>query len=192
MGALTVNAGLPLRDRTRFEPVATVAASPRGRPVLVGGSEGLYRSTDRNLRTWAACDHRVAAEVVTIPPTWLLCSGEHRIEVVTRAAAGRGPPRPTTPTTPTSPARATGAPAMHRDAIQRLLPTVFQLSARPGSPLDAALHVMSDLHEPDERLLAAIEHVFDPYRTPDALVPWLTRWSGSTGWWPTSPTTSTA
>jgi hypothetical protein len=91
---LNVNAGLPLRDRTRFEPVATVAASPRGRPVLVGGSEGLYRSTDRNLRTWAACDHRVAAEVVTIPPTWLLCSGEHRIEVVTRAAAGRGPTPP--------------------------------------------------------------------------------------------------
>jgi hypothetical protein len=36
----------------------------------------------------------VAAEVVTIPPTWLLCSGEHRIEVVTRAAAGRGPTPP--------------------------------------------------------------------------------------------------
>jgi hypothetical protein len=67
---------------------------------------------------------------------------------------------------------------MHRDAIERLLPTVYQLSARPGSPLDAALHVMSDLHEPDERLLVAIEGVFDPYRTPDAFVPWLTRWVG--------------
>ena len=67
---------------------------------------------------------------------------------------------------------------MHRDAIQRLLPTVYQLSARTGSPQDAALHVMSDLHEPDERLLAAIEQVFDPYRTPDAFVPWLTRWVG--------------
>jgi hypothetical protein len=67
---------------------------------------------------------------------------------------------------------------MHRDAIERLLPTVYQLSARPRSPLDAALHVMSDLHEPDERLLAVIERVFDPYRTPEAFVPWLTRWVG--------------
>jgi len=55
---------------------------------------------------------------------------------------------------------------------------MFQLAARPGSPLDAALHVMADLHEPDEALLAEIEAVFDPYRTPDAFVPWLTRWVG--------------
>lgn len=67
---------------------------------------------------------------------------------------------------------------MHRDAIRRLLPTVYQLAATPGSPLDAALHVMSDLHEPDERLLAVVEHVFDPYRTPAPFVPWLTRWVG--------------
>src|SRR5688500_4986443 len=67
---------------------------------------------------------------------------------------------------------------MHRDAVERLLPTMFQLAARPGSPLDAALHVMADLHEPDEQLLAAIDAVFDPYRAPDAFVPWLTRWVG--------------
>lgn len=67
---------------------------------------------------------------------------------------------------------------MHRDAVERLLPTMYQLAARPGSPLDAALHVMADLHEPDEVLLAAIESVFDPYRAPDAFVPWLTRWVG--------------
>ena len=34
---------------------------------------------------------------------------------------------------------------MHRDAIERLLPTVYQLAARPGSPLDAALQIMADL-----------------------------------------------
>ena len=67
---------------------------------------------------------------------------------------------------------------MQRDAIERLLPTVYQLAARPGSPLDAALHVMADLHEPDEQLLASIEEVFDPYRAPAAFVPWLTRWVG--------------
>ena len=67
---------------------------------------------------------------------------------------------------------------MHRDAIERLLPTVYQLAARPGSPLDAALQVMADLHEPDEALLLAIEEIFDPYRAPPAFVPWLTRWVG--------------
>jgi phage tail-like protein len=67
---------------------------------------------------------------------------------------------------------------MQRDAVERLLPTMFQLAARPGSPLDAALHVMADLHEPDEALLADIDAVFDPYRAPDEFVPWLTRWVG--------------
>jgi len=67
---------------------------------------------------------------------------------------------------------------MQRDAVERLLPTMFQLAARPGSPLDAALHVIADLHEPDEELLAEIDAVFDPYRAPDAFVPWLTRWVG--------------
>lgn len=67
---------------------------------------------------------------------------------------------------------------MHRDGVERLLPTMYQLAARPGSPLDAALHVMADLHEPDERLLAHIEEVFDPFRAPAPFVAWLTRWVG--------------
>jgi phage tail-like protein len=67
---------------------------------------------------------------------------------------------------------------MQRDAVERLLPTMFQLAARPGSPLDAALHVMADLHQPNEDLLDEIDAVFDPYRAPDAFVPWLTRWVG--------------
>ena len=94
---LDVNAGLPLRDRTRFEPVVTVAASPAGRPLLAGGPEGVFRTreaTDKDPREWEPCDQREATEVVTIPPTWVLCSGEHKITVVTRATAGRGPTEP--------------------------------------------------------------------------------------------------
>jgi phage tail-like protein len=67
---------------------------------------------------------------------------------------------------------------MRRDALERLLPTMYQLAARPGSPLDAALWAMEDLHAPDEALLDDIDAVFDPYRCPDAFVPWLTRWVG--------------
>jgi hypothetical protein len=67
---------------------------------------------------------------------------------------------------------------MEPEVIERLLPTIYQLATRPGSPLDAALQVMSDLHAPDEVLLASIEQVFDPYRAPAPFVFWLTKWLG--------------
>ncbi len=67
---------------------------------------------------------------------------------------------------------------MEPEVIERLLPTVYQLATRPGSPLDAALRVMSDLHAPDEALLASIEQVFDAYRAPEPFVFWLTKWLG--------------
>jgi hypothetical protein len=84
---LDVNAGLPLRDMPRFEPVQRVAASPAGR-VIAGGPVGVHRSVDEG-RRWEPVAHREAEEVVTIPGTWLLCSGRHEIEVV----SGRAPRR---------------------------------------------------------------------------------------------------
>ncbi|HKD97890.1 MAG TPA: baseplate J/gp47 family protein [Micromonosporaceae bacterium] len=79
-----VNSGLPLRDRTRFASIETVAVDPSGSPVLVGGASGVTRSTDA-LR-WNPAAGRETTEVVTIPDTWLLCSGEHDIEVVSESA----------------------------------------------------------------------------------------------------------
>ncbi|WP_217376841.1 baseplate J/gp47 family protein [Paenarthrobacter ureafaciens] len=79
-----VNCNLPLRDRTRFEPVRSVsgAVGPGGAAmVLAAGPKGVYRSTD-NAVSWASCTRRVVADVVTLPDTWLFCSGDHRIEVV--------------------------------------------------------------------------------------------------------------
>lgn len=75
----TVNSGLPLRDRTRFEPVESVAVSVGGQ-VLAGTARGVFRATGAD--SWAATAAREKREVVTIPETWLLCSGEHDIEVV--------------------------------------------------------------------------------------------------------------
>ena len=76
-----VNCGLPLRDRTRFEPVETVAAvTAGGLSVLAGGPRGVQLSTDA--QGWRAAANRETRDVVTIPETWLLCSGEHDIEVV--------------------------------------------------------------------------------------------------------------
>lgn len=79
-----VNCKLPLRDRTRFEPVRAVSGVVRddgSQLVLAAGPKGIYRSTD-NAVSWASCTRRMVDDVVTLPDTWLFCSGDHRIEVV--------------------------------------------------------------------------------------------------------------
>jgi hypothetical protein len=78
--AADVNSGLPLRDRTRFAAIETVAAASSGTPILAGGASGVHRSTDS--LSWTASANRETQEVVTVPDTWLLCSGDHDIEVV--------------------------------------------------------------------------------------------------------------
>ncbi len=79
-----VNCGLPLRDRARFEPVRAVsgAVDGAGAPVvLAAGPRGVLRSADAGA-SWRTCSARVVDDVVTVPPTWLFCSGEHVVEVV--------------------------------------------------------------------------------------------------------------
>ncbi|MFF0875734.1 phage tail protein [Micromonospora aurantiaca (nom. illeg.)] len=65
---------------------------------------------------------------------------------------------------------------MRRAAIERLLPAAYQRAAGPGSVLGALLDVMEALHAPDEAVLADVDALFDPYRTPDGFVAYLTRW----------------
>jgi len=60
--------------------------------------------------------------------------------------------------------------------ILRLLPGVFQRTARPGSPLAALLSVMEVLHAPSEQVLENLDALFDPRRAPDRFVPFLARW----------------
>jgi hypothetical protein len=90
-----VNCGLPLRDRARFEPVRSVSGAVLAAPggagtaapdgareiVLAAGPRGVIRSRDEGV-TWASCSARTVDDVVTLPPTWLFCSGEHSVEVV--------------------------------------------------------------------------------------------------------------
>jgi len=79
-----VNCGLPLRDRARFHPVRSVSGALRddGSSLVLGaGPAGIYRSID-DATTWHSCTARVVDTLITLPPTWLFCSGEHRIEVV--------------------------------------------------------------------------------------------------------------
>ncbi|MGI5240981.1 putative baseplate assembly protein [Dactylosporangium sp. CA-139066] len=87
--ASSVNCGLPLRDRTRFQPVSALAAGGVGGPdhqTLAGTSRGVFRSDNGD--TWAFVADRETRQPVTIPETWLLCSAEHDIEVVRENAAG--------------------------------------------------------------------------------------------------------
>ncbi|MEV4657227.1 putative baseplate assembly protein [Micromonospora sp. NPDC049301] len=88
---VSVNCGLPLRDRTRFEPVDAIAVSGgaatgagQERLILAGGARGVYRSA--GAVDWTASANQATADVVTVPDTWLLCSGEHDIEVVRQDA----------------------------------------------------------------------------------------------------------
>ncbi|MEU8179450.1 putative baseplate assembly protein [Micromonospora sp. NPDC049047] len=95
--SVSVNCGLPLRDRTRFVPVDAIAvggpadgaagapaAGPAERLFLAGGERGVHRSA--NAVDWSPSANQATADVVTVPDTWLLCSGEHDIEVVRQDA----------------------------------------------------------------------------------------------------------
>ncbi|MCG5472556.1 putative baseplate assembly protein [Micromonospora sp. LAH09] len=94
--AVSVNCGLPLRDRTRFVPVDAIAVSgptaggAAGGPgaaerlILAGGERGVFRSA--GAVDWTPSANQATADVVTVPDTWLLCSGEHDIEVVRQDA----------------------------------------------------------------------------------------------------------
>jgi len=65
---------------------------------------------------------------------------------------------------------------MKRSEIERLLPTVIRRTIRQSNPLPAILEAMSALHEPSEALLTRLDGIFNPFRTPDAFVPFLARW----------------
>ncbi len=92
-----VSCGLPLRDSGRFFPVRALAVDPTGRVALGGGEEGirrrvieLSRAGESAERTdeptdeppYENCSGRSFSQRVAVPPTWLFCSGEHRIDVV--------------------------------------------------------------------------------------------------------------
>jgi Baseplate J-like protein len=84
--ASSVNSRLPLRDRTRFEPVETIACGGTAQEALIlcGTTRGVYRSGNGD--SWTASANQSTADVVTVPDTWLLCSGEHKIKVVQQDA----------------------------------------------------------------------------------------------------------
>jgi phage tail-like protein len=65
---------------------------------------------------------------------------------------------------------------MKKEQIKRLLPAVFQSAVEPGNPLSAILDVMEMMHGASESALDSLDANFDPYRAPDAFVPYLASW----------------
>jgi len=91
----SVNNGLPLRDRERFQPVRSVAVNPGGDLALVGGPKGVFRVDQWNGEIPGEADPQPTYlekskdefdEQVTLPPTWLFACGENDIQVEPDAA----------------------------------------------------------------------------------------------------------
>jgi hypothetical protein len=77
-----VDSGLPLRERERlFQPVFALASAPGGGLLLAGGPAGVHRQREPGGQ-YGNCSTQEFTEKVTLPPTWLLCSGAHKVEVV--------------------------------------------------------------------------------------------------------------
>ena len=82
--APSLDCGLPLRDvRRLLEPVDAVAAAADTQAVLAAGSRGVYRrSTDeQGVERYQRTSVRTFTDQVTLPSTWLFCSGEHALTV---------------------------------------------------------------------------------------------------------------
>ncbi len=80
--ALRAASGLPIRrdEREGLLPVDSVATVPGGALILVGGGEGVWRSLDGV--HWQVAASRQAIDRLTLPETWLFCSGDHDVQVV--------------------------------------------------------------------------------------------------------------
>ncbi len=65
---------------------------------------------------------------------------------------------------------------MKPNEIEQMLPGIFQRTVQEGTPLFALLEVMEALQAPDEAALDQLDAFFDPYRAPDAFVPFLASW----------------
>lgn len=65
---------------------------------------------------------------------------------------------------------------MKQAHIKKLLPAIYQRSVKPGNPLAAILEIMETMHAPAEAVLDRLAVIFDPYRAPDAFVPYLAGW----------------
>ncbi|MDJ0356001.1 phage tail protein [Paenarthrobacter sp. PH39-S1] len=65
---------------------------------------------------------------------------------------------------------------MTEDPLLRVLPEVFRVSASSSVPLRALTSVAGEMHRPVLEVLQGIDRVIDPFRAPEELIPYLSRW----------------
>ena len=89
-----LDSGLPIRDEANrvFHPVTSVAVDPDSGTFLVGSDRGIARRRADGPQPGEAgeyeeCSGKQFRDRVTLPKTWLICSGEHAIEVVSGGEA---------------------------------------------------------------------------------------------------------
>lgn len=76
-----IDCGLPTRDKVRlFEPVQAASRSDEGSPLFIACKDGIYRSPD--MIKFAKCSQNEFIEQITLPHSWIFCSGRHEIEVI--------------------------------------------------------------------------------------------------------------
>jgi hypothetical protein len=83
-----VTCGLPMEEVDRFVRVSAVAVDPKGSLLLAGGPQGIYRSKDSG-EHYESSSRKEFVDTLTLPETWLFCSGEHEVIVESEDEAGR-------------------------------------------------------------------------------------------------------
>lgn len=76
-----VNCGLPMKEVDRFQAIDAIAADPGGTRLLAGSEKGVHSSVDGG-KTYQCCSSNEFVDRVSLPKTWLFCSGDHEITVV--------------------------------------------------------------------------------------------------------------
>jgi hypothetical protein len=82
-----VRCGLPQKSQGKLLTVEDLAVDPGNRCVFAVGAQGVFSSADRGSSYQKRSQKQF--ETVTLPPTWLFCSEEHRITVVSEDEAER-------------------------------------------------------------------------------------------------------
>jgi hypothetical protein len=77
-----------MEEVDRFVRVSAVAVDPKGSLLLAGGAQGIYRSKDSG-EHYESSSRKEFVDTLTLPETWLFCSGEHEVIVESEDEAGR-------------------------------------------------------------------------------------------------------
>lgn len=77
----SVNCGLPLKEVDRFHPIESLDVPPGREHLLAATAVGILHSEDSG-KSFQSCSNKEFVDSVSLPSTWLFCSGEHTITLM--------------------------------------------------------------------------------------------------------------